>query len=80
MAILDTIRLAWLHRREFNRVLAELETYTDRELISDLRVDRADFRHIAAEAADQLVAREAARLARHDRHDGFPIGAQPGIG
>lgn len=57
MNVFESIKLAWLQYREFNRVLAELESYTDRELIGDLRIDRADFVRIAYEAAEQHVAR-----------------------
>ena len=80
MAILDTLRLAWVRHCEFNRVMAELGTYTDRELVGDLRVDRADFIHIAGKAADIRVAQEMARLSRDGRHGGLPFNAQPSIG
>lgn len=54
---LKNLGLAWLQYREFRKVLAELESYSDRELASDLRIDRADFVRIAYEAAEQHVAR-----------------------
>ncbi len=54
------VKLAWLQYREFNRVLAELESYTDRELIGDLRIDRADIVRVAHEAAEQHVAEHQA--------------------
>jgi uncharacterized protein YjiS (DUF1127 family) len=62
--VLESIGLAWLQYREFRRVLAELESYSDRELASDLRIDRADFVRIAYEAAEQHVARYQAERAR----------------
>ncbi len=56
MNVFESIKLAWLRRREFRKVLAELESHTDRELLSDLRLDRADFAHVARQAAEQRVA------------------------
>ncbi len=56
MNFIESIKLARLRRREFRRVLAELESYTDRELLSDLRLDRADFARVAREAAERRVA------------------------
>ncbi len=50
------IALALLWRREFRKARAELETYSERELESDLRINRSDIPEIAAEAADQSVA------------------------
>ncbi|MFO1075326.1 MAG: hypothetical protein U1E17_22050 [Geminicoccaceae bacterium] len=63
MGIVNALRLAWVRHCEYTKVMAELESYTDRELVGDLRVDRADFSHIAAEAAEQQVRLAAARLA-----------------
>lgn len=64
MNVFESIKLTWLQYREFNRVLAELESYSDRELASDLRIDRADLVHIAYEAAEQHVAKYQAERQR----------------
>ena len=50
------IALARLWRREFRKARAELESYSERELKSELRINRSDIPEIAAEAADQSVA------------------------
>jgi hypothetical protein len=66
------LRAVW--RRAYNRVQAELETYSDRELLADLLPPRSDFPTLAAAAGDQAVAeflrqhgeyREAWRPTRH---------------
>ncbi len=66
MNVFESIKLAWLRRREFRKVLAELESHTDRELLSDLRLDRADFPHVAREAAEQRVAQLRAERRRRE--------------
>ncbi len=53
---LHHLKLALVWRREYRRVLAELATYSDRELATDLRLHASDTPGIAAEAADQRVA------------------------
>jgi uncharacterized protein YjiS (DUF1127 family) len=50
------IALARLWRREFRRARAELESHSERELRSDLRLNRSDIPEIAAEAAEQSLA------------------------
>lgn len=64
MNLIESIELAWRRRREFRKVLAELESHTDRELLSDLRLDRADFARVAREAAEQRVAQLRAERRR----------------
>ena len=59
MNVTSRIKLALAHRREFLRVLGELETYRDNEL-HDIRLDRADFAQVARDAADAHVASLAA--------------------
>jgi uncharacterized protein YjiS (DUF1127 family) len=50
------IRLELFWRRAYRRVRAELASYTDRELNSDLRLARSEIDDIAAEGADERVA------------------------
>ncbi len=50
------IALARLWRREFRKARTELESYSERELESDLRINLSDIPEIAAEAAEQSVA------------------------
>jgi hypothetical protein len=47
-AVSRPLRLAWLRRREYLRVRAELETYSARELAADLRLNRSDIPELAA--------------------------------
>jgi uncharacterized protein YjiS (DUF1127 family) len=49
------ISLAW--RREYRRVHAELDSYTQREMKADLGLNRSDIPAIAAMAADQHIDR-----------------------
>ena len=56
MNLLRSIELALLRQREYRKARAELETYSERELNSDLRLNRSDVPEIAAEAADERVA------------------------
>lgn len=49
------LELVW--RRAYRRVRAELSTYSDQELMADLRLNRSDIDTIAAEGADEQVAR-----------------------
>jgi uncharacterized protein YjiS (DUF1127 family) len=81
MNILRSIELAWLRHSEYRKARAELETYSERELHSDLRLNRSDIPDIAAEAADARVAefvrahpeyRGAWALRRVDGFGGFP--------
>lgn len=48
------LELVW--RRAYRRVRAELETYSDQELMADLRLNRSDIDGIAAEGAHEQVA------------------------
>jgi hypothetical protein len=50
------LKLALLRRRAFRRVRAELENYSERELMADLRLNRSAIPDLAAEAADQQLA------------------------
>ena len=56
MNILRSLELAWLRHSEYRKVRAELESYSEREMHSDLRLCRSDIPDIAAEAADARVA------------------------
>lgn len=49
------LELVW--RRAYRRVRAELSTYSNQELMADLRLNRSDIDSIAAEGADEQVAR-----------------------
>src|SRR5687768_2127656 len=49
------LELARRRRREFRKVRAELESYSERELMSDLRLTRSDIPAIAAQAAEERV-------------------------
>lgn len=48
--------LAWMWHREFHKVRAELESYSERELTADLQLNRSGIPGIAADAADERVA------------------------
>ena len=50
MNLLKHIEHALLRQRECRRVRAELETYSERELNADLRLNRSDIPALAAEA------------------------------
>jgi len=50
MNLSQRIGLALLRRRECRRVRAELETYSERELSADLRLNRSDIPDLAARA------------------------------
>jgi uncharacterized protein YjiS (DUF1127 family) len=54
--ILRSIELALLRRSEYRKARAELETYSERELNSDLRLNRSDIPTLAAEAAERRMA------------------------
>jgi uncharacterized protein YjiS (DUF1127 family) len=56
MNILRSLELAWLRHGEYRKARAELDSYTERQLNSDLRLNRSDIPDIAAEAADARVA------------------------
>ena len=56
MNLLHHLKLALIWRREFRKVSAELESYSERELMADLQLNRSAIPAIAAEAADQRVA------------------------
>lgn len=49
------LELTDVRRRAYRRVRAELATYTDRELLSDLRISGAQIDELAAEEADLQV-------------------------
>ena len=50
------IQLELVWRRAYRQVRAELATYSDRELLTDLRLARSEIGEIAAEGADERVA------------------------
>lgn len=50
------LALELLWRRAYRRVHAELGSYSDRELMADLRLSRGDVHDIAVEGADEAVA------------------------
>ena len=50
MNFLKHIEHVLLRQRECRRVRAELETYSERELNADLRLNRSDIPDLAAEA------------------------------
>ena len=56
MDLFKRVELALIRRREYRRLRAELESYSERELSADLRLSRSDIPEVAAEAADQRVA------------------------
>jgi len=56
MNILRSLELAWLRHGEYRKARAELDSYTERQLNSDLRLNRSDIPDIAAEAAEARVA------------------------
>jgi uncharacterized protein YjiS (DUF1127 family) len=49
------IHLAW--HREYRRIYAELDSYTQREMKADLGLNRSEIPELAAMAADQHVNR-----------------------
>jgi uncharacterized protein YjiS (DUF1127 family) len=61
MGLPERIGLALLWRREFRRVRAELDRYSERELTADLRLSPSEVPAIAAEAADEYVAASGRR-------------------
>ncbi|MGD9508402.1 MAG: DUF1127 domain-containing protein [Geminicoccaceae bacterium] len=66
------LNLEFVWRCAYGRVRAELATYSDRELMADLRLNRSDIDRVAAEGADEQVARfvtahPAYRRAGHGR-------------
>jgi uncharacterized protein YjiS (DUF1127 family) len=56
MNILRSLELAWLRHSEYRKARAELDSYSERQLNSDLRLNRSDIPDLAAEAADVRVA------------------------
>ena len=54
MNLLKNILSVWAMQREFRAVLAELDSYSDREL-ADLGVGRADVARLAYEEAERRV-------------------------
>ena len=64
--------LVW--RRAYGRVRAELASYSDRELMADLRLSRGDVHGIAVEGADAAVA---AFIAGHPAYRA--AAARPGL-
>jgi uncharacterized protein YjiS (DUF1127 family) len=56
MNILRSLELAWLRHSEYRKARAELDSYSERQLNTDLRLNRSDIPDIAAEAADARVA------------------------
>ena len=62
MDLLEDALRVWAQHREFRAVLAELDSYSDREL-ADLGVGRADVARLAYEEAERRVATPAASRA-----------------
>jgi hypothetical protein len=60
MELLRTVQRRLLRHRTFRAVLAELESYSDRELMSDLRLTRANLPRLAHEEAARRGARAQA--------------------
>lgn len=56
MDLLKNSLLVWARYREFRAVLRELNSYSDRELASELRITRADIPRLAFEEAERRVA------------------------
>ena len=56
MNLLEHVELALLRHREYRKVRAELETYSERELNADLRLNRSGIPELATEAGDERVA------------------------
>jgi hypothetical protein len=56
MGLLSTIQRLLLQHRIFRALLAELESHSDRELMSDLRLTRADLPQLAYEEAERRMA------------------------
>ena len=56
MNVLKHVGHALLRRREYRRVRAELETYSERELSADLRLNRSDIPDLAV-GAGRLAGR-----------------------
>jgi hypothetical protein len=56
MEPIGTIQRMFMQHRTFRAVLAELESHSDRELMNDLRLTRADLPRLAYEEAERRVA------------------------
>lgn len=56
MHLLRQLKLARIRRDAYRQTLAELETYTERQLNDDLGLNRFDISRLAAETAEQRVA------------------------
>ena len=54
-AAYQAIELARIRRREFLRLRAQLQSYSDRELMADLRLVRSEIDDVAADGAQRLV-------------------------
>jgi hypothetical protein len=50
------LQLGRVRRREYRRIQRELMSYTDRELLADLRRTRSEVEDIALEGAERAVA------------------------
>ena len=62
MNLLKNILSVWAMHREFRAVLAELDSYSDREL-ADLGIGRADVARLAHEEAERRILTPAASRA-----------------
>jgi uncharacterized protein YjiS (DUF1127 family) len=56
MSLLDNALSAWAYRRELRAVVAELESYSAREL-QELGLTRADIPRVAALEAERRIAK-----------------------
>lgn len=71
----ERAELARVRRREYLRVRAELLTYSDRELLTDLRLVPSEIEDVAAEAAAMRV--DAFAQGRRKRDEGFGWRSRP---
>ena len=56
MNLFTQLKLALAWHREFNRVRAELESHSQRQISGDLRLNLSDAPDVAAKAADEHIA------------------------
>ena len=69
-----TLELVWW--RAYRRIHGELATYSDRELMADLRLSRSDIDGIAVEGADAAQVEFVRAHPAYRRHGNFA----PGLG
>ena len=74
MELLNEIYRTWALRREFRTVLAELGTYSDREL-AELGLGRGDVARVAYEEAERRIGAPRPRRAQAAQDDCYPRGS-----